>query len=140
MLFRVPRLHDVVAAQRRSRCCTGWAGFTRPTSAPPGTWPSLTASRPTARCLDDDDLAPDVVKIDVQGYEEAVVRGGWRTLSEHRPVLVVEVPTPALRTLLGQELGYTAREWRGGRLEGSRGVQVDQVFLPPARRGDPAPD
>lgn len=92
------------------------------------------------RCLDDYDLAPDVVKIDVQGYEEAVVRGGWRTLSEHRPVLVVEVPTPALRTLLEQELGYEAREWRGGRLEDSRMVQVNQVFLPPARRGRPAPD
>ena len=34
---------------------------------------------------------PDVVKIDVEGAEEAVLDGMRRTMSVHRPVLVIEV-------------------------------------------------
>lgn len=34
---------------------------------------------------------PDVVLIDVEGYEEAVLAGGSATLAEHLPVLFVEV-------------------------------------------------
>jgi FkbM family methyltransferase len=40
--------------------------------------------------LDDLDLAPSFVKIDVEGGELAVVRGVRRTIDRHRPVLLVE--------------------------------------------------
>jgi FkbM family methyltransferase len=47
------------------------------------------------RTLDDllDELSfhPDLVKIDVEGYEIAVLRGASRTLREDRPVLFLEV-------------------------------------------------
>ena len=42
--------------------------------------------------LDDLDLPPpDLVKIDVEGSEAAVLRGAQRLLREHRPALVVEL-------------------------------------------------
>lgn len=42
--------------------------------------------------LDDLDLpAPDLVKIDVEGHEVETLRGMRRTLTAHRPVVVVEI-------------------------------------------------
>jgi FkbM family methyltransferase len=39
---------------------------------------------------EDNDLAPpDVLKLDVEGAEDAVLRGGARTFSQHRPVIYV---------------------------------------------------
>jgi FkbM family methyltransferase len=64
-------------------------GFIR-TDAPP-------EGRPTAetrvRTLDEicADLAPSVVKIDVEGDELKVLRGATETLRKHRPVLLVEI-------------------------------------------------
>ncbi|MFK7919974.1 MAG: FkbM family methyltransferase [Ilumatobacter sp.] len=37
------------------------------------------------------EIAPGVIKIDVEGHESAVLQGARRVLEEHRPVLVVEV-------------------------------------------------
>lgn len=37
------------------------------------------------------DIEPDVIKVDVEGYEWAVIRGAHRTIQTHRPVIVVEV-------------------------------------------------
>jgi len=37
------------------------------------------------------EIAPDVVKVDVEGYEWAVLRGAHEMLRRHRPVLVVEL-------------------------------------------------
>lgn len=34
--------------------------------------------------------APALVKVDVEGAEAQVLRGGWRLLNEHRPVVIVE--------------------------------------------------
>lgn len=44
----------------------------------------------TVRPLDDFDLAPQIVKIDVEGTGASVVRGGLRTIEEHRPVILAE--------------------------------------------------
>jgi FkbM family methyltransferase len=38
----------------------------------------------------------DVIKIDVQGHELAVLRGGEQLLRRHRPVLLVEIHSPSL--------------------------------------------
>lgn len=48
------------------------------------------------RTLDSFDLAPDLIKIDVQGAEERVVRGGLETFRRYRPVSIVEAPGSAL--------------------------------------------
>jgi FkbM family methyltransferase len=40
--------------------------------------------------LDAQGVAPRLIKIDVEGAEEQVLRGAERTLAEHRPVIVLE--------------------------------------------------
>jgi hypothetical protein len=40
---------------------------------------------------------PDLVKIDVEGSENAVLAGATRLLESHRPELIVEVLTPEWR-------------------------------------------
>lgn len=41
--------------------------------------------------LDDLDLAPDMIKIDTQGFERQVLMGARRTLAQYQPVIIVEV-------------------------------------------------
>lgn len=55
----------------------------------------------------------DLLKIDVEGMEEMVLRGGTGTIERLRPVMYIEADrgekAPALRSLI-QELGYTIEE------------------------------
>jgi FkbM family methyltransferase len=65
---------------------------------------------------------PDVVKIDVEGAELSVIRGGRRLFHEHRPILVVEFHTDEIDdcgALLPQS--YTRQ-----RLQGARWVFVSE--------------
>lgn len=39
---------------------------------------------------------PDVIKIDVEGFERQVWRGGQQIIAKYRPILIVEVHTPQL--------------------------------------------
>ena len=48
------------------------------------------------KTLDSFNLSPDVVKIDVQGFELKVVQGGEKTFRRSRPVTIVESPTDEL--------------------------------------------
>lgn len=81
------------------------------------------------RRLDDYDLAPDVIKADVQGLEEQVIRGGLHTIRTHRPCLILETPDPSLIRLLG-ELGYEAMEYIGHRLQPMSGRDINVIFVP----------
>lgn len=79
-------------------------------------------------------LRPDVIKIDVEGHELAVLRGGQRTLRESRPAVLVEVVranAPAVHAML-TDLGYTGRRFD------SRGLlPIDADIVPEsARYGD----
>ena len=58
--------------------------------------------------LDDYDLNPDLIKIDVQGFEEQVIRGGMETIKRSRPILFVESSTPAVLDSMLCPLGYEA--------------------------------
>lgn len=51
---------------------------------------------------------PDLIKIDVEGHEEQVLRGGSATIRKHQPLITVECyhrPSPAVSLL--REAGYT---------------------------------
>jgi hypothetical protein len=47
------------------------------------------------------DLAPDVIKMDVEGAEALCLEGGIMTISRHRPTLLVEVNPELLRLMSG---------------------------------------
>jgi FkbM family methyltransferase len=66
---------------------------------------------------DEQAFRPDVMKIDVEGYEIAVLRGAGRILSEDRPILFLEVHPQRI-----QELGGAMREL--GDLLGGHGYRV----------------
>lgn len=81
----------------------------------------------------------DLIKIDVEGNEPRVLRGGMQALSKFRPPLLVEVNPPVLEeagsstaelsdTLDG--LGYDAYQINRRRLE-----KIDGPLIPPARDG-----
>ena len=62
-----------------------------------------------------------IIKIDVEGHEEKVIRGGARTLRENQPVLIVEIEKrhtgkPAGETIgLIESLGFDGYFFKGGR-------------------------
>ena len=54
---------------------------------------STSAHKINVKRLDDYHFTPDVIKIDVQGLEDSVARGGCETINKHKPVLIVEAPS-----------------------------------------------
>jgi hypothetical protein len=67
------------------------------------TWPVTTLDALWDRC----GVPPvQVVKIDVEGYELEVLRGGRRLLTDARPDVLVETHQPAGPVELFAELGY----------------------------------
>ena len=78
--------------------------------------------------LDSFGLAPDVVKIDVQGMELAVVRGGIETFRQHRPLAIVEAPCDELVATF-EELGMRAYGFDGHSLLDEWRGRTNAVFL-----------
>jgi FkbM family methyltransferase len=68
--------------------------------------------------LDIENLAPGLIKIDVEGTEANVIRGALKTIERYRPVVLVErnVGMNEVRELLAP-LGYTEYRVTNGRLE-----------------------
>jgi FkbM family methyltransferase len=87
--------------------------------------------RCTVERLDDLDLAPTFVKVDVQGTELEVLTGGRETLRRHRPALLIEAPSAGVRELLG-ELAYAPYQWTGAVLEPEDEAATNTFFLPSA--------
>jgi FkbM family methyltransferase len=64
------------------------------------------------RTLDDQDLAPAFVKIDVEGAEADVLRGGERTIRDHRPVVMAEIGSSFNAcTALLESWNYSVFSW-----------------------------
>jgi FkbM family methyltransferase len=61
------------------------------------------------RCLDSQALHPLFIKIDVQGYESRVIKGGLETIRRHEPILMVEAfHGDAELAQIVRDLGYDA--------------------------------
>lgn len=53
------------------------------------------------KCLDGLGLSPDVIKLDVQGFEHAVLLGGRECLAKTCPFTILENPTPDVVAFFG---------------------------------------
>lgn len=86
------------------------------------------------RTLDDFNLSPDVIKIDVQGAELAVVKGGLETFRRSQPITFIETPSAELIELLGS-LGLKAYLSDGNALvEHDTSPAADVVLISDERR------
>ena len=84
--------------------------------------------------LDDLQLAPFFIKIDVQGYEERVLEGGRRTIERHRPVLLIEAPGDGIIGFLSG-FGYLHCAYRGNRLVKDQLGHPNTFFVHPDSPG-----
>ncbi len=84
------------------------------------------------RTLDSFGFRPDIVKIDVQGTEEAVARGGAETFGRHQPITIVEAPDAAVVAVFAQ-YGMFPYGLRGGELVRDDTSGINTMFLSDAR-------
>jgi FkbM family methyltransferase len=56
------------------------------------------------RTLDSFDLKPDLIKIDVQGFDYNVLLGAANTIAQHRPVIIIESETKKSQNSIGDLL------------------------------------
>lgn len=66
--------------------------------------------------LDAFELSPAFIKIDVQGAEREVLKGGIETLREHKPILMLEDPEHDDLSDILRPLGYVRHVYVDGRL------------------------
>ena len=82
------------------------------------------------KTLDSLELAPSFIKIDVEGFEYDVLRGGERTLRRHQPVLLFErrwTDRDIFPWLSG--LGYREAVLRDGRIAPGRREEENALFM-----------
>ncbi|MCC5996522.1 MAG: FkbM family methyltransferase [Oceanicaulis sp.] len=82
--------------------------------------------------LDDLDLNPGFIKLDVQGFERSVLAGARATLERCAPLVLLENNDEADAFLTGQ-LGWTRAAWTGSRLEPGRQGELNTLYIAPAR-------
>ena len=82
------------------------------------------------------EFRPDVMKVDVEGYEIFALRGARRILKEDRPVLFLEAHPQRIRELGGSmrelwdllsEAGYRALDLRGAPMDAESFAALDSV-------------
>jgi FkbM family methyltransferase len=84
--------------------------------------------------LDAFDLRPSFIKIDVQGLEPAVIRGGQATIAEHLPAVLMENNDPERDAAGLLALGYRTYAWRGERLVSDTIGALNTFYIHPTRR------
>lgn len=109
-------LRNVMIREVALSDCVGESQFFLSSSSSMGSLlpgPSGTPTVPVRTSTIDEELktlaVPDLVKIDVEGGENAVLMGAARLIEDHRPELIVEVLTPERRREIERRLvGFRA--------------------------------
>jgi len=83
--------------------------------------------------LDDLDLAVGFLKLDVQGFESAVLRGGRRTLEQREPLVLLE-NNDAADAFLTEELHWRRASFDGERLMLDQHGDLNTFYVGPARQ------
>jgi FkbM family methyltransferase len=78
--------------------------------------------------LDDLQLNPAMVKLDIQGFEHRALVGSRETLTRYKPVLLIETPNAETFDYLGG-LGYRCHAYRKGRLVADQTGDLNTFFL-----------
>jgi FkbM family methyltransferase len=81
------------------------------------------------RTLDEFELEPVFIKIDVQGLEPEVLRGAEATLRRSQPLLMIENPESAVDVAFLKEAGYTMHAYENGRFVPGHTGKVNGFFL-----------
>jgi FkbM family methyltransferase len=123
--LRMNRIRNVRVLNRAASDVTGTARFSTGISHWEGSLNPGGQLEVATVALDDvvgDEVpAPDVVKMDVEGAEERVLKGARNMLQRHRPLIVFEAHTETLRmscTKLLEEIGYEVTVLAGPPPEG----------------------
>ena len=80
------------------------------------------------RTLDELDLSPFFIKIDVQGHEYSALKGSENTLKKHTPVLLIEAPDEKITGYLAS-LGYQFYAYEDGHFKPSVMGGLNTFFM-----------
>lgn len=78
--------------------------------------------------LDNLNLIPSFIKIDVQGTNMDVILGGLGMIELHKPIILIESPEDCVRDILAR-FGYIEYHTRSGRLYLGKG-RINSLFIP----------
>lgn len=81
------------------------------------------------RRLDELELSPSFVKIDVQGHELEVLRGAEQTLARCQPLLMIEDASDEEKIEFLRRFDYTIANFEGNRLNLRQAGKVNSFFL-----------
>ncbi|WP_187313256.1 class I SAM-dependent methyltransferase [Lysobacter capsici] len=79
---------------------------------------------------DDWALRPDLIKVDVEGFEASAIRGLLTTIEACKPILLVENSDWHNVTALLAELGYQPYRWDAGVMTPFHGATTNTFYLP----------
>lgn len=84
------------------------------------------------RSLDDLELQPFFIKMDIQGLEYQALLGGKDTLRRHTPILLIEAPTGNVIRFLAS-FGYDIFAYRNNRFVAGETGDLNTFFITPAK-------
>lgn len=106
----------------------GWASLDRPLAGDESTWKQVPVSTRTLDSFSFRDV--DLIKIDVEGHELAVLEGSRDTIARNRPLMIVEVWNAARETVRSFFTGCSYHSTTLEQLCGIPGSHQNLIFLP----------
>lgn len=87
------------------------------------------------RTLDQLDLKPFFIKLDIQGYEYQALKGGDKTIRENEPILLIEAPDQKIIDYLSG-LGYQYYAFKNGKFKAREMGKLNTFFMTKAKASD----